>query len=162
MMSLRHNQFTHWNLNNSVMIHDGFEWIFTHFVCLSIHLCLWIYFTATLDSLPPVRRQVIAWNNEDPVNQSPPGQDGRHFGRRHFQTHFLQWNIKISIQISLKFVPGDLIDNTSALVQVMAWRRAGDKPLPKAMMTQFTDAYMRHLRGDELTDVYMHHQPHAS
>ena len=36
------------------------------------------------------------------------------------------------------------IDNMSALVQVMAWRRIGDKPLPELMMTQFIDAYMRH------------------
>ena len=61
-----------------------------------------------------------------------------------FKHIFFIENIKISIQISLKFVPECLIDNTSALVQVMAWRRAGDKPLPEAMMTQFTDAYMRH------------------
>ena len=52
--------------------------------------------------------------------------------------------IRISNQISLKFVPKDLIDNKSALVQVMAWRRISDKPLSEAMMTQFTDAYMRH------------------
>ena len=26
----------------------------------------------------------------------------------------------------------------------MAWRRTGDGPLPEAMLTQFTDAYMRH------------------
>ena len=53
-------------------------------------------------------------------------------------------NIRISIQISLTFVPKDLIDNKSAWFYVMAWRRTGDKPLPEAMMIQFTDAYMRH------------------
>ena len=31
-----------------------------------------------------------------------------------------------------------------ALVQVMAWRRAVDKPLPGPMLTQFTDAYIWH------------------
>ena len=36
---------------------------------------------------------------------------------------------RILIQISLKFVPKGPIDNKSALVQVMAWRRSGDKPL---------------------------------
>ena len=46
------------------------------------------------------------------------------------------------IQMSLKFVPKGLIDNTSALVQVMAWHRIGDKPLPEPMLTHFTDAYM--------------------
>ena len=48
------------------------------------------------------------------------------------------------VRISLKFVPKGPIDNKSALVQVMAWRRTGDKPLPEPMLTQFTDAYMRH------------------
>ena len=46
--------------------------------------------------------------------------------------------------MSLNFVPNGPIDNKSALVKVMAWRRTGDKPLPEAMMTQFNDAYMRH------------------
>ena len=61
-----------------------------------------------------------------------------------FKHIFFNENIRISIQISLKFVPEGLIDNMSALVQVMAWRWKGDKPLPEAMMTQFTNAYMRY------------------
>ena len=48
------------------------------------------------------------------------------------------------LKISLRFVPYGSIDNKAALVQVMAWRLFGAKPLPEAMMTQFTDAYMRH------------------
>ena len=31
-----------------------------------------------------------------------------------------------------------------ALVQVMAWRRKGDKPLSEAMLVYSTDTYMRH------------------
>ena len=61
-----------------------------------------------------------------------------------FKHIFFIENIRIWIQISLKFVPLGLIDNTSTLVQVMAWRQAGNKPLPEAMLTQFIDAYMRH------------------
>ena len=57
---------------------------------------------------------------------------------------FLNENDKIMIQISLKHIPRSSIYNKSALVQVMAWRRTGDKPLPETMMTQFTDAYMWH------------------
>ena len=57
---------------------------------------------------------------------------------------FLNENYRIQIQISLNFVPKSPIDNKSTLVQVMAWRQIGDKPLPEPMMTQFTDAYMRH------------------
>ena len=37
------------------------------------------------------------------------------------------------------------IDNMPPLVQLMAWHQIGDKPLFEAMMTLFTDAYMRHL-----------------
>ena len=47
-----------------------------------------------------------------------------------FKHIFLNENIRISIQISLKFVPEGLVENTSALIQVMAWRRTGNKPLP--------------------------------
>ena len=36
-----------------------------------------------------------------------------------------------------------LIDNVSAMVQVMAWRQADAKPLTEPMITQFTEAYMR-------------------
>ena len=36
--------------------------------------------------------------------------------------------------ISLKFVPKGPINNNPALVQIMAWRRSGDKPLSEPMM----------------------------
>ena len=61
-----------------------------------------------------------------------------------FKCIFLNENDRIQIQISLKFVPRGSIDSKSALVQVMAWRRTGDKPFPEPMLTQFTDVYMRH------------------
>ena len=50
----------------------------------------------------------------------------------------------ILIRISQKFVPRGPVDNKWALVQVMAWRWTGDKPLPEPMLMQFTDAYMQH------------------
>ena len=58
---------------------------------------------------------------------------------------FLNENDRISIRISLKFVLRSPSDNKPALIQVMAWRRTGDKPLPELMLTQLTDTYMRHL-----------------
>ena len=58
--------------------------------------------------------------------------------------NFLDENNRIPIRISLKFVPMSPIDNKPALVQVIAWCRIGDKPLPELMLIQFTDAYMRH------------------
>ena len=44
-----------------------------------------------------------------------------------FKCIFLNENDRIPIPISLKFVPRIPIDNTPELVQVMAWRRTGDK-----------------------------------
>ena len=38
------------------------------------------------------------------------------------------------IEISLRFVPMGPINNIPALVQIMAWRRPGDKPLSEPMM----------------------------
>ena len=53
-------------------------------------------------------------------------------------------SVWISITISLKFISKGPIDYKSALVQVVAWHRTGEKPLPESMLTQFTDAYIRH------------------
>ena len=61
-----------------------------------------------------------------------------------FKCIFLNENDKILIRISLKFVSKSPIDNKAALIQVMAWHRAGDKPLSEPMLTWFTNAYMRH------------------
>ena len=61
-----------------------------------------------------------------------------------FKCIFVYQNGRISIQISLKLIPKIPIDNKPALVQVMAWRRTGDKPWPEPMMIQFTDDYMQH------------------
>ena len=73
-----------------------------------------------------------------------PVQNCRHFGRRHFNYIFLNGNDRIPIQISLEYDPRGPSGIKPSLVQVMAWRRTGDKPLSEPMMTQFIDAHMRH------------------
>ena len=60
-------------------------------------------------------------------------------------------SVWISITIALKFIPKGPIDYKSALVQVMAWHRTGEKPLPELMLTQFTDAYITALGGNKIT-----------
>ena len=78
------------------------------------------------------------------LNPSSPGQNGRHFADDILRCIFVNEKFCIVILIQLKFVPKGPIDNNSALSQVMAWRRTGDKPLSEPMLTQFTDADMRH------------------
>ena len=67
-------------------------------------------------------------------NTLKPRQNGRHFADDIFKCIFLNENVWISIEISLNFVPKGPINNIPALVQIMAWRRPGDKPLSEAMM----------------------------
>ena len=57
-----------------------------------------------------------------------------------FKYKFVNKNDLISTKKTLKFVPKGPIHNKSSLVQVMAWRRIGDKPLHEPVMTQFNDA----------------------
>ena len=61
-------------------------------------------------------------------------QNGRHFPDDIFKCFFLNENVLISIKISLNFIAKVPIHNIPALVQIMAWRRPGDKPLSEAMM----------------------------
>ena len=71
------------------------------------------------------------------VNTLRPRQNGRHFSDDIFICIFLNENVWISIKNSLKFVPRVRINNIPALVQIMAWRWPGDKPLSEPMMVRF-------------------------
>ena len=80
--------------------------------CRCTFICIWEY-------MPRVK--LIS-----PRTKWPP------FRRRLFRIYFHE--SCIFIRISLKFVPKVPNDNKSALVQVMAWRRPGDKPLSELML----------------------------
>ena len=71
------------------------------------------------------------------VNTLRPRQNGRHFPDDIFTCIFLNENVRTFIKISLKFVAKGPINNIPALVQIMAWRRPGDKPLSEPMMVRF-------------------------
>ena len=68
------------------------------------------------------------------VNTLRPRQNGRRFADDTFKRIFLNENARISIKISMKFVPKGPINNIPAMVQIMAWRRSGGKPLSEPMM----------------------------
>ena len=69
-------------------------------------------------------------------NTLRPRQNGRHFPDDIFKWIFLNENVWITINISLKLVLRGPIKNIPTLVQVMAWRRPGDKPLSEPMMVR--------------------------
>ena len=61
-------------------------------------------------------------------------QSGLHFPDDIFKCSFLNENVWILFKNSLKFVPKGPINNIPTLVQIMPWRRSGDKPLSESMM----------------------------
>ena len=74
--------------------------------------------------------------NQYIFNTLRPRQNGRHFADDIFKCIFLNENVSIAIKISLKFVPKGPISNIPSLVQIMAWRRPGNKPLSEPMMAR--------------------------
>ena len=86
---------------------------------------------------------VIAWYWLHCVSNRSPREQLTHWGRDKicryfaddiFKCIFLNANVWIPIQISLKFAPQGPINNIPALVQIMAWRRPGDKLLSEPMI----------------------------
>ena len=63
-------------------------------------------------------------------------EKGRHFANDTVKCIFVNENLWNPIKISLQFVPKGPINNIQALVQIMAWRRPGDKPLSEPMMVR--------------------------
>ena len=86
---------------------------------------------------------VCCWecHNELLFNTLRPRQNGCHFAGDIFKCIFLNENVWIPIKISPKFVPKGPINNIPTLVQIMAWRRPGDKPLSEPMMVSL----LRHI-----------------
>ena len=77
------------------------------------------------------------YNALDPkarLNTMRPRQDRRHLADDIFTCIFFNENCCILIKFSRKYVGKGPIDNNLALVQIMAWRRSGDKPLSEPMM----------------------------
>ena len=73
----------------------------------------------------------VLWHS---LNTLRPRQNGRHFPDDSLKWIFLNENAWISIEVSMKFVPNGPINNIPSLVQIMAWRRPGDKPLSEPML----------------------------
>ena len=87
--------------------------------------------------LSPYRNKywpIVNWNLTNNLNSLRPRPNRRHFADDIFKCIFENKNEWISPRISLKLVPKVRINNIPALVQIMAWRRPGDKPLSEPMM----------------------------
>ena len=68
-----------------------------------------------------------------------PVQNDRRLANSILKGIFMTESIYIFIEILLQFVHMDKFVNKSVWVQLKAWRRSGDKPLPGPMLTKFPD-----------------------
>ena len=68
------------------------------------------------------------------INSLRPRRNGHFNADDIFKCIFLKENVWNPTKISLKFVPKGPINNIPALVQIMAWRHPGDRPLSEPMM----------------------------
>ena len=84
--------------------------------------------TTTLSWLPALHCNTF--------NTLRPKQNGCHFTEDTFKCIFLNENVWMSIQISLKFILKGPINNIPSLVQITAWGQQGDKPLSEHMMVR--------------------------
>ena len=79
----------------------------------------------------PLRIEV---NHSGRFNTLRPMEIGRHFADDIFKCIFVTENVWTPIEMSQKYVPKGPIINVPALVQMMAKRRQGDKPLSEPRM----------------------------
>ena len=97
-----------------------------------IHCVRWLY-EWRLDNV----EKYCAGLNLHSINTLRPRQNGRHFPDDILKCIFLNEKVSILIKISLKLIPKCSISNIPAFVQIMAWRRPGNKPLSEPMMVSF-------------------------
>ena len=110
---------------------DEILWVFKDLPMLNWHLHLQPHTHTAPTSTPTV------WylKHLRPLfNTLRPRQNGRYFPDDIFKCIFLNENVWIPIKIPVKFVPKGPINNITALLQIMAWRRPGDKPLSETMI----------------------------
>ena len=86
------------------------------------------------------------------INTLRPRQNGRHFPDDIFKWIFLNENVWISINISLKFVPKGPINNNPTF----AWGRPGDKPFSEPMMARLsTHICVNRPQSVKITNMYV-------
>ena len=107
---------------------DHIPWDWIDAECIS-----WQYWWLSATAVTQVHLLAMEYCSRA-LNTLRPRQDGRHFADDIFTCIFFNENCCILNKFSLKYVRKGPIDNNPALVQIMAWRRSGDKPLSEPMM----------------------------
>ena len=107
-------------------------------ITVSVLRSLWFPFTQPENTVGHLITLWVCFNTLRPRHDH---DDGCHFTDNIFKYIILNENVWISTDILLKFIPKGLIDNTAALVQIMAWRRSGAMPLSESTRTTRMPAF---------------------
>ena len=104
--------------------------------CQSVFMCNQIFLYFKHDMLAQFWPIIacLQGKGRTSFNTLMPRQNGRHFADAIFKCIFMNENVSIAIEMSLKFLPKGRINNIPTLVQIMAWRRQGDKPLSEPVV----------------------------
>ena len=116
----------HWNLNLNSII---FIQVSLHLKMLSSRMASILSRGRWVDKCQPSTSHIPGTFNTLRLRQN-----GCHFTDVIFKFIFLNEYCCILIELSIKSVPEGLVNKTSALVQIMAWRQTGNKPLSEPMM----------------------------
>ena len=101
---------------------------------MSLSIFIWCIAATYVDML--AQYTVTNWMIIAAANTLRSRQNWRHISDNISKYIFLDENVWISLTFSLKFVPKGPINNIPTLVQIMTWRRQGDKPLSEPMMVR--------------------------
>ena len=108
-----------------------------------------------------VMKTWASWQLSD-FNSLRLRQNGCHFANDTFKHICLNENVRTSVKISHKFVSKGPISNIPALVQIMTWRRPGNKPLSEPMLVRLpTHIYVTQpqwVNATHCTTLHGHHQ----
>ena len=108
----------------NISLITNLNWFHIWHCMLTLHTRIWCWYR----SVSSTTNSRYQW-----VNTVRPRQDSRYDAYDVLKCIFLNENVWMLLQIPLKFVPKGPINNIPALVQIMAWRRPGDKPLSEPM-----------------------------
>ena len=93
------------------------------------------------------------------LNTLRPRRNRRYFAVKIFKCIFVNENVWILTKILLKFIPKGAINNYPSLLQIMAWRRPGDKLLSEPTMVRSQTHIYASLGLNELTHCPL--EPHT-
>ena len=105
---------------------------------ISHFCCRWIVFKVLSKSIWWSQK---AWDQNDSIDCNlgvhtlRPRKKDRHFSNDIFKCIFLNENIWIFTDISLKLISKGQINNKASLVQIMVWCLFGAKPLSEPMIS---------------------------